>query len=259
MNILDDKVTSRLASDVQSVREVARNSIEQTVARQGARLRSGTKTRKSAATREKIMSAAAELMVEHGSTDFQMSEVSERCAMSKGALYYYFADKTALVRSVFDRSVDGLVDSVEGVVAKAPSSVESIFGLVQTLVEGLRPGTPLMLAMTRGSEADGHDVLPSVETHLARIISILTAQFERAKEEGLVRAESNSRLSAVGIVGAFVVYEYVGPDIEAHESSDLVREMLDLVFSGMGTARARTLFSAKNPTTHELLPSGKDE
>ncbi len=259
MGILNERVTSRLASDVQEARVAARDGIEKTVARQGARLRSGTKTRKSAATREKIMSAATELMVEHGSTDFQMSEVSERCTMSKGALYYYFADKTALVRSVFDSSVDALVEDIEAAVAKAPSSAESVFGLVQALVEGLRPGTPLMLAMTRGSAPDARDVLPSVETHLARIISILTAQFERAKEEGLVRPEANSRLSAVGVVGAFLVYEYADPDVTMRESSELVREMLDLVFSGVGTARARAIFSAKSPAMFDASLSGKDE
>ena len=84
--------------------------------------RSGTATPKSAVTREKIMAAAAELMVERGGTDFQMMEVSARCEMSKGSLYYYFADKGELVRAVLDRSVEALVDAVERVVAQAPSA-----------------------------------------------------------------------------------------------------------------------------------------
>lgn len=82
--------------------------------RGATRLRSGAKTRKSAATREKIMTAATELMVERGNTDFQMSEVSARCQMSKGALYYYFADKGALVQAIFDASIDDLVNQIEG-------------------------------------------------------------------------------------------------------------------------------------------------
>lgn len=82
--------------------------------------RAEARTRKSAVTREKIMEAAAELMVERGGTDFQMMEVSSRCEMSKGSLYYYFADKGELVRAVMDRSVEALVDAVERVVADAP-------------------------------------------------------------------------------------------------------------------------------------------
>ena len=123
--------------------------------------RAEARTRKSAVTREKMMEAAAELMVERGGTDFQMMEVSSRCEMSKGSLYYYFADKGELVRAVMDRSVEALVDAVERVVADAPSAADSILGLVRALAEALRPGGPLMLAMLgSGTSATG---APAVE------------------------------------------------------------------------------------------------
>ena len=93
----------------------------------------GAKTSKSAATRERIMEAATDLMVERGGTGFQIGEVSERCGMSKGALYYYFADKGALVQAIFDRSMEGLVSDVETVVAQAPSARASILGLVEAV------------------------------------------------------------------------------------------------------------------------------
>ena len=148
--------------------------------------RAEARTRKSAVTREKIMEAAAELMVERGGTDFQMMEVSSRCEMSKGSLYYYFADKGELVRAVMDRSVEGLVDAVERVVADAPSAADSILGLVRALAEALRPGGPLMLAML-GSGAGATGAAAVEGPRLARVLAILTAQLERAKGEGLVR------------------------------------------------------------------------
>ena len=253
----NETMAAKVAHDVARVRIAARDGIEETVARQASRLRSSTKTRKSAATRERIMCAATELMVERGSTDFQMSEVSERCHMSKGSLYYYFSDRSALVHAIFDRSVDELAHEVESVVAKAPSATESIFGLVHTLAEGVRPGQPLALAMAHvGPSAGG--VLPCVEGYLARIVSILTAQFERAKGEGLVRPDVNSHLGAVAIAGAFLAFEYVHVDASTPEGSDAVRDILDLVFSGMGTERARALFSPGAGAGAGAAPAASD-
>ena len=204
-------------------------------------------TRKSAATREKIMAAAAELMEERGGADFQMAEVSERCGMSKGSVYYYFADRSELVRAVMDAAVDELVARVEEVVSTAPSAAESIGGLLRALRDAVRPGGPLMLAMLHGSPADGGDGARVEASRLARIVEILSAQIERAKGEGLVRPEVRSGVAAAAVAGAFLVFEHVSPvvgdEVRAGEW-DIARSVMDLVFSGIGTERARELLSA---------------
>ncbi|MBM6817589.1 TetR/AcrR family transcriptional regulator [Olsenella uli] len=203
--------------------------------------RAEARTRKSAVTREKIMEAAAELMVERGGTDFQMMEVSARCEMSKGSLYYYFADKGELVRAVLDRSVEALVDAVERVVAQAPSAADSILGLVRALAEALRPGGPLMLAMLgSGSGATGAAAVEG--PRLARVLAILTAQLERAKGEGLVREDADSRLAAAAVAGAFLVFEHVAPAGAPEGVEGLARRILDLALSGVGTERGRAVF-----------------
>ncbi|MDM8271144.1 TetR/AcrR family transcriptional regulator [Thermophilibacter provencensis] len=205
-------------------------------------------TRKSAATREKIMAAAAELMEERGGADFQMAEVSERCGMSKGSLYYYFADRSELVRAVMEGAVDELVASVEEVVATAPSAAESIGGLLRALREAVRPGGALVLAMMHGAPAgEGTGGARVEESRLARIVEILSAQIERAKGEGLVRPEVRSGVAAAAVAGAFLVFEHVSPvvgdEVRAGEW-DIARSVMDLVFSGIGTERARELLSA---------------
>ena len=203
--------------------------------------RAEARTRKSAVTREKIMTAAAELMVERGGTDFQMMEVSARCEMSKGSLYYYVADKGELVRAVLDRSVEALVDAVERVVAQAPSAADSILGLVRALAEALRPGGPLMLAMLgSGSGATGAAAVEG--PRLARVLAILTAQLERAKGEGLVREDADSRLAAAAVAGAFLVFEHVAPAGAPEGVEGLARRILDLALSGVGTEHGRAVF-----------------
>ena len=228
MSLLDEKMTSELANSLKKASGAARTSLEETVTRQTTRLRSSTKTRKSAATRERIMAAATSLMVERGNTDFQMSEVSSRCKMSKGALYYYFADKDALVEAIFDRSIDELVDSVEGAVAGASSALEALVSLTRELTCRMSVGSPLALAM------------------FARIISIISAQLDRAKGEGMVREGVNSRLGAVTISGAFIfaALEVASLGEDAPTGDKLARSLIDIALNGMGTEAAHTALAA---------------
>ena len=242
MGILND---GRMAADIEKgVRRV--REAKHDIAGAAGRLRSDTKTRKSAATREKIMFAATELMVERNGTDFQMSEVSSRCSMSKGSLYYYFSDKDALVQAIFDREVDELVSQIETVVANAPSAVASITGLASVLSSSLRPGSPLALAVTRELINSKELVLPSVESRLARIIDIFEAQINRAKAEGLARPEVNSRLGAISITGAFTFAIFENrPEEELDNSEEFSQELIHLMICGVGTAKARREFGVE--------------
>lgn len=199
--------------------------------------RSGTATPKSAATREKIMAAATSLMAERGSADFQMAEVSARCSMSKGSLYYYFSDRAELVRAVLDRAVDDLVASVERIVSTAPSAADSIAGLLDALAEATRPGGPLMLAVA----GVGAGSAPVEGPRLARIVDVLEAQIERAKVEGLVRPEVNARLAAAAVAGAFLVFERV--DVRA-----TAEDVLGLALCGTGTDAGRKRFAGAGST-----------
>ena len=241
MGILND---GRVAADIEKGVQRVRAAKADLAA--AGKLRSDTKTRKSTATREKIMLAATELMVEHNGTDFQMSEVSARCRMSKGSLYYYFSDKEALVEAIFDREVDELISQIETVVANAPSAVASITGIATVLSTSLRPRSPLALAVTRELLNSKQPVLPSVETRLARIISIFEAQIDRAKAEGLARPEVNSRLGAISITGAFTfaIFENL-PDEKLQDSEEFSRELIQLMISGVGTTKGRAEFGVE--------------
>lgn len=238
MSLLDEKVAGDLSAGLHGASAAAMEHLEARVGRQTSKLRASAKTRKSAVTRERIMVAASELMTERGGTDFQMSEVSARCNMSKGALYYYFADKGALIEAIFDRSVDALVSSIEDVVAGAASSMESIQGLALVFARGIREGGPLSFAMSRELlNVNRDDVLPTFETHLARVILIIVAQIDRAKQEGVVRAEVNSRLGAIATCGAFIFAAlesaYETPDAMSNE--ELADQLVDIAMNGLGT------------------------
>lgn len=241
MALLDEKTKAELTESLMKAGAQAKTSLEDRVTKQTTRLRSSAKTRKSAATRERIMAAATDLMVERGNTDFQMSEVSLRCNMSKGALYYYFSDKEALVEAIFDRSIDDLVDSVESAVAAASSAVEALVRITHEITKRVSSGSPLALAMTREVFDANNSVLPSVETHFARIISIITAQLERSKIEGVVRQDVDTHLAALAISGAFIVPPLTLESGGANgmDAIDTADSLIDIIINGMGTESAK--------------------
>ena len=232
------------------------------------RVRSTGPTRKSAATREKIMDATAAMMEERGGVGFQMAEIADRCEMSKGSLYYYFSNRTELVRAVLDRAVEDLVSRVEEIVATAPSAAESISGLVSALGNAIRPGGPLVLSMLSAAgqrddepaASSGRGVVtasPSAraatssaashieESRLERIVAILAAQIERAKGEGLVREDVNSRMAAAAVAGAFLVFEHVAPGDTVARPDDVIHDVLSLALCGIGTEAGRERFAGR--------------
>ena len=59
-------------------------------------------TRKGAQTRQKIVVAAAGLILQQGVAGTTLEEVRAEAGVSSSQIYHYFADKEALVRAVVD-------------------------------------------------------------------------------------------------------------------------------------------------------------
>jgi TetR/AcrR family transcriptional repressor of nem operon len=68
-------------------------------------------TRRGRETRERIVSAAAALMFEHGVAETTLEDIRAAAGVSGSQVYHYFADKQALVRAVIDYQTDAVLDS----------------------------------------------------------------------------------------------------------------------------------------------------
>ena len=108
--------------------------------RQRVERRREAKTRKSARTRERILEAAHELMVERGNGEFQMAEVSERCNMSKSALYYYFTDRDDIITEVVANEMEDLLEKVEEIINSSSSAYEVLYSICLLFSESVRDG-----------------------------------------------------------------------------------------------------------------------
>jgi AcrR family transcriptional regulator len=68
-------------------------------------------TTRGAATRSRILGAAADLIYEHGVDQTSLDEVMAASGVSKSQLYHYFADKDALVLEVIAWQTDHVLDA----------------------------------------------------------------------------------------------------------------------------------------------------
>jgi AcrR family transcriptional regulator len=91
-----------------------------------------TRTQESGeATRERIVQAARELVVERGYADVSTSEVLKRAGVSRGGLYHHFAGKEQLMAAVLDALERDFVERLGAAVAVAPDPFSALRDGVQ--------------------------------------------------------------------------------------------------------------------------------
>lgn len=114
---------------------------------------------RSKASLERMLQAARDLMVERGSEDFTLIEVSKRGRVSIGSIYLRFESKDNLVRAVIAAAMEALTSAEDEMLARltnAGSLREFVPRFVEAYAEVLTTHAPLLrLAMARAE----HDPL----------------------------------------------------------------------------------------------------
>lgn len=111
---------------------------------------------RSKASLERMLVAARELMLERGSEEFTLQEVSERGQVSIGSIYLRFESKDNLVRGVIAEVLDSLRAEETALLAKLGNDCPDLDSFVPAYVEGyaelLRQHAPLLrMTMERAS------------------------------------------------------------------------------------------------------------
>ena len=186
------------------------------------------------------MQSATEFITERGSTDFQMNEISERCDLSKGALYYYFIDKQDLMDAIYEQVIGDLVDAVEQAAENVTTPLEGVFYTVLTLVECIVRERPLVFAMVEELFLSGSDI-ESSSGSFSRVLDQLVGYLEDARVQGLLHSNLNSRLVGNALAGACIYTALASvsrsDDPQAPSVEDRVREYLLMVMSGAATEK----------------------
>jgi TetR/AcrR family transcriptional regulator, transcriptional repressor for nem operon len=144
-------------------------------------------TRKGAATRARIVDAAAELIFKQGVARTTIEEVRDSAHVSNSQLYHYFEDKPALVRAVIERQAQRAIGTQER------------FDL--SSLDGLRAWRDFVVDHARNTGGRGGCPIGSLGSALAEaepegraLVAASFARWEASILAGLVRMHALGRL-----------------------------------------------------------------
>ena len=146
-------------------------------------------TTKGAATRVRIVQAAAELMHDSGVADTTMLDIQKRAKVSGSQLYHYFADKDEIVHAVIDYRIATLISRQQS--------------LDLSTLQGIREWRDWTVARVEARHGQGGCPIGSLGGQLAETdevgrveLEVAFDHWERAFRHGLETMQSEGRLSS---------------------------------------------------------------
>src|SRR6516225_1696504 len=124
----------------------------------GARRPDGGLTRKGLQTRQRIVAAAADLILQQGVASTTLDDVRAEADVSSSQIYHYFADKEALVRAVVDYRAQTLVGETH----------EPMLAAIEG-IDGLRAWRDTIVSITEDAGCQGGCPLGSLGSELAEL------------------------------------------------------------------------------------------
>lgn len=86
------------------------------------------------ARKERILSAAADLVSRHGYHAVGMSDIGAAAGVTGSAIYRHFESKSAVLVALFDRVIDALLSNASHIVEQTPTEQEALTLLVRDQV-----------------------------------------------------------------------------------------------------------------------------
>ena len=94
--------------------------------------------------KDQILEAATKVFTQHGFVDARMDDIVSESGLSKGALYWYFDSKDAIIVSILDRVFDWEAAHWHEVLDREESAQKKLEAFVETSLKDLNKMEPLM-------------------------------------------------------------------------------------------------------------------
>jgi AcrR family transcriptional regulator len=163
-------------------------------------------TPKGRATRERIVQAAAEVILTDGLSALNMVTVRKAAAVSGSQLAHYFADKQALIRAVIGRQAQVVLDFHRQPKLDGLQSFDDFERWIDLNMRYLRligyDGTPTYHALAGQLAKSDAATRETLAAGYWQWVALLEQALQRMKDEGVLVADADPRRLALVIVTA---------------------------------------------------------
>jgi AcrR family transcriptional regulator len=164
-------------------------------------------TAKGRATRDRIVRAAAQLIVTEGLSASNMENVRKAASVSGSQLAHYFADKSALIRAVIRRQIGVVLDFHRQPKLRGLDSFDDFERWIDLNMRYLRRigtggGTPTYHALTAQLAKSDDATRATLGAGYWQWVELLEAAIQRMKDHGILDANADARRLALLIVSA---------------------------------------------------------
>jgi AcrR family transcriptional regulator len=163
-------------------------------------------TPKGRATRDRIVQAAATLIVTEGLAAFNLDNVRKAASVSGSQLAHYFADKSALIRAVIGHQIGVVLGFHRQPKLRGLDSFDDFERWIDLNMRYLRRigyfGTPTYHALAGQLAKSDDTTREALASGYWRWVELLAEAIQRMKDGGVLVADADPRQLALVIVGA---------------------------------------------------------
>ena len=182
-----------------------------------------------------ILAAATKVFTERGFADARMDDIVTEAGLSKGALYWYFDSKDAIIISILDQIFDYETGHVRELLERENSAKLKLEVFIETMVKDLEKMKPLMpiffdfwsLSLRKKT------INQAIKKYYQRFLDLIEPIIEDGIEQGEFRPVNVKEIAiAMGAIyeGTILLYVYF-PELIDFENQ--FRTHLDLVLDGL--------------------------
>jgi TetR/AcrR family transcriptional regulator, transcriptional repressor for nem operon len=166
---------------------------------------SRTLTPKGRATRDRIVAAAAELILEHGMESAKLEDIQSAAHVSASQLYHYFADKSSLILSVIDHQTEAVLGNHRTLLERLDSfeALEEWRDMIVASIDSAHCVGGCPLGSLVGSLAESDPIArAALARSFARWQRLLTAGLETMRDRGELRHDIDADALALGLLAS---------------------------------------------------------
>ncbi|MFF9070115.1 ScbR family autoregulator-binding transcription factor [Streptomyces sp. NPDC014891] len=197
----------------------------------GQAVTSRPKQERARRTKAQILNAAAEVFAEQGYPTVTLQDVADRVGMTKGAVYFHYANKHVLAIAVVEEHYERWPELVERVRATKDNPLDTLLAVLDSTAEAFRSDTMVRAGARLQIERS------LIGTNLPKPYEwwreMLAALIAEARDAGQLVPDTDPEALARVVVSAFFGVQHISDVLtERADMMERYLEMRDAVFKG---------------------------